>query len=114
MKQVLLNKVAVVTGGAGILGSAFAKELARVGARVAIMNRTAAKAQAVVDEIHAAGGVAMAVPCDVLDKNAVERAAEALKDKMGPCDILVNAAGGNNPTATSLKELFQPDVENPL
>ena len=114
MEKVLQGKVAVVTGGAGVLGSAFAKALAGAGAKVAIMNRTAAKAQAVVDEINAAGGEAIAVPCDVLDKAAVEKAATIIKDKLGPCDILINAAGGNQPTATSAKENYQTDVENPL
>jgi len=114
MEKVLQNKVAVVTGGAGVLGSAFAKGLARAGAKVAIMNRTAEKAQAVVEAIRAEGGEAVAVPCDVLDKVAVEKAAAIIKEKLGPCDILINAAGGNHPTATSVKEIFQPDVENPL
>jgi len=114
MEKVLQNKVAVVTGGAGVLGSAFAKGLARAGAKVAIMNRTAEKAQAVVAAIRAEGGEAIAVPCDVLDKVAVEKAAAVIKEKLGPCDILINAAGGNHPTATSVKEVFQPDVENPL
>ena len=114
MDQVLLNKVAVVTGGAGVLGSAFSKALAQAGAKVAIMNRSAEKAQVVVEAIQAAGGVAMAVPCDVLDKSAVERAAEIVKAKLGPCDILINAAGGNHPSGISAKEIFQPDVENPL
>ena len=114
MDQVLLNKVAVVTGGAGVLGSAFSKALAQAGAKVAIMNRSAEKAQVVVEAIHAAGGVALAVPCDVLDKNAVERAAEIVKEKLGPCDILINAAGGNHPSGISAKEIFQPNAENPL
>ncbi len=114
MDQVLLNKVAVVTGGAGVLGSAFSKALAQAGAKVAIMNRSAEKAQVVVEAIQAAGGVAMAVPCDVLDKSAVERAAEIVKAKLGPCDILINAAGGNHPSGISAKEIFQPDIENPL
>jgi len=114
MNQVLQNKVVVVTGGAGVLGSAFAKELARAGAKVAIMNRTAEKAQPVVDAICAAGGVAMAVPCDVLDKAAVEKSAAIVKEKLGPCDILINAAGGNHPAAVCAKEIYQMDCENPL
>ncbi len=114
MEKVLQNKVAVVTGGAGVLGSAFAKELARAGAKVAIMNRTAEKAQTVVDAIRAAGGEAIAVPCNVLDQAAVEKAAAVVKEKLGPCDILLNAAGGNHPSGVSAKEFFQPEVENPL
>ncbi|MHC1761143.1 MAG: SDR family oxidoreductase [Negativicutes bacterium] len=114
MTRELQNKVAVVTGGGGVLGSAFARALAEAGAKVAIMNRTTEKAQAVVDSIRAAGGVAMAVPCDVLDKTAVEKAALIVKEKLGLCDILINAAGGNHPLATSAKEVFQPDETDPL
>ena len=114
MEKVLQNKVAVVTGGGGVLGAAFAKELARVGAKVAIVNRTEEKAQKVADAIIAAGGVAIAVPCDVLDKAAVEKAANIVKEKLGPCDILINSAGGNHPSATSAKETMKPEVDNPL
>ena len=114
MNRALQNKVAVVTGGGGVLGSAFARALAEAGAKVAIMNRTKEKAQAVVDAIQAAGGMAMAVPCDVLDKTAVEKAALIVKEKLGPCDILINAAGGNHPLATSSKEVFQADETDPL
>ena len=114
MEKILQNKVAVVTGGGGVLGGAFAKELARVGAKVAIVNRTEEKAQKVADAIMAAGGVAIAVPCDVLDKAAVEQAANIIKEKLGPCDILINSAGGNHPSATSAKETMKPEADNPL
>lgn len=114
MEKILQNKVAVVTGGGGVLGGAFAKELARVGAKVAIVNRTAEKAQKVADAINAAGGIAIAVPCDVLDKAAVEQAANIIKEKLGPCDILINSAGGNHPSATSAKETMKPEADNPL
>lgn len=114
MEKVLQNKVAVVTGGGGVLGSEFAKALARAGAKVAIMNRTVATAQAVVDAIQADGGEAIAVPCDVLDKAAVEKAAAEILAKLGPCDILLNAAGGNHPAATSSKEIFEPAADDSM
>lgn len=114
MEKVLQNKVAVVTGGGGVLGSEFAKALARAGAKVAIMNRTVATAQAVVDAIQADGGEAIAVPCDVLDKAAVEKAAAEILAKLGPCDILLNAAGGNHPAATSSKEIFEPAADDAM
>lgn len=114
MEQVLQNKVAVVTGGGGVLGSAFAKALAQAGAKVAIVNRTEEKAKRVADAIVAGGGVALAVPCNVLDKAAVEQAAEVVKNKLGPCDILVNSAGGNHPSGISAKETMKPDADNPL
>ena len=114
MEKVLQNKVAVVTGGGGVLGSEFAKALARAGAKVAIMNRTVATAQAVVDAIQADGGEAIAVPCDVLDKAAVEKAAAEILAKLGPCDILLNAAGGNHPAATSSKEIFEPAADDSI
>jgi len=104
----LSNKVAVVTGGGGVLGSAFAQELAKAGARVAIINRSEDKAKRVADAITANGGIAIAIACDVLDKAAVEKAAAQVQDALGPCDILINAAGGNHPSATSAKEILGP------
>ncbi|EAX48872.1 short-chain dehydrogenase/reductase SDR [Thermosinus carboxydivorans Nor1] len=106
MSHNLHGKVAVVTGGGGVLGSAFAKELARVGAKVAILNRSEDKAKKVADDIAGSGGIALAIACDVLDKAAVERAAETVKNTLGPCDILINAAGGNHPAAITAQEVF--------
>ena len=74
----LKDKVAVVTGGGGVLGSEFAKALALAGAKVAIVNRSEDKAQRVADAITAAGGTALAVACDVLSPEAVEKAAAAI------------------------------------
>lgn len=110
MKFDLRNKTAVVTGGTGVLGSAFSEALAGAGARVVILARDIVKAQVLVDRIEAAGGTAHALSCDVLDVQAVARSADEVVKIFGPCDILVNGAGGNNPKATTIKERL--DVED--
>ena len=107
MKPDLTGKVAVVTGGAGVLSREFAKALALCGAKVAILNRTVSKAEDVVSEIRAMGGEAMAVGVNVTDKASVEAAHEAVLAAYGKCDILINGAGGNNPRATTDKEYFE-------
>ena len=102
----LSGKVAVVTGAGGVLCSEFAKVLARAGAKVALLNRTQEKAQKYADEINAAGGVAIAYGCNVLDKAQTYAVAEQVLADLGPCDILINGAGGNNPKATTDKEYY--------
>ncbi|MDE0837474.1 MAG: SDR family oxidoreductase [Kiritimatiellae bacterium] len=97
----LSGKVALVTGGGGILCSQMAKDLAASGAAVAVMSRTQSKIQAVADAITAAGGKAIAVSCDVLDRDALEAARERIESELGPVDILVNGAGGNHPLGTA-------------
>ena len=106
-KPDLTGKVAVVTGGAGVLCREFAKALALCGAKVAILNRTVSKAEDVAAEIRAMGGEAMAVGVNVTDKASVEAAHEAVLAAYGKCDILINGAGGNNPRATTDKEYFE-------
>ena len=90
----LKEKVAVVTGGTGVLGGAMAHGLAAAGAKVAILGRRAEKAEQVAEAIMAAGGEAMALPANVLDKENLDFARAALLDKWGTVDILINAAGG--------------------
>jgi NAD(P)-dependent dehydrogenase (short-subunit alcohol dehydrogenase family) len=104
----LKGKVAVVTGGSGILGSAMCRALAQCGARVAILGRDRAKAQRLADELTRDGAVARGVSCDVLDRAAVEATAREVEADLGPCDILVNGAGGNHPKGTSGLEAFDP------
>ncbi|HEV2122315.1 MAG TPA: SDR family NAD(P)-dependent oxidoreductase, partial [Chloroflexota bacterium] len=94
------GQVAVVTGGTGVLGGEMARGLARAGARVAVLGRRAAQAEAVAEAIIAAGGAAMALPADVMDSAQLSRARDRLLDRWGRIDILVNAAGGNQPAAT--------------
>ena len=103
----LTGKVVVVTGAGGVLCSAFAKVLARAGAKVALLDRNQEAAQKFADEITAEGGVAKAYVCDVLDKEVCYAVADAVEADLGPCDILINGAGGNNPRATTDKEYYE-------
>jgi len=94
------GQVAIVTGGAGVLGSAMAKGLAMVGVKVAVMSRTLSKVEETVKSIEAAGGIALALAADVLDRDQLKQAKDKLLAVWGRIDILVNAAGGNMPGAT--------------
>ena len=96
----LTGKVAVVTGATGVLGSEMARALARSGARVAVLGRREEKASRVAVEIEEAGGESLALPADVLDTGQLQDARDALIERWGVVDILVNAAGGNVPEAT--------------
>ena len=102
----LTGRVAVVTGAGGVLCSEFAKVLARAGAKVALLHRTETKARKFADEINAEG-VAKAYGCNVRDKTQVYEVAERVKNDLGPCDILINGAGGNHPMATTDKEYYE-------
>ncbi len=104
------GRVAVVTGGAGVLCREFCKALAFCGAKVAVLNRTLSRAEAVADEIRAAGGEAVAVPVNVTDPASVAKAHQTVLDIYGKCDILINGAGGNDPAATADDEFFSADT----
>lgn len=105
----LSGKVAVVTGAGGVLCSRFSKVLARAGAAVALLDLDLDAAQAVADEITTEGGRAIALRCNVLERSECDTAAAAVLGALGPCDILVNGAGGNNPAATTDGEYYAPD-----
>jgi NAD(P)-dependent dehydrogenase (short-subunit alcohol dehydrogenase family) len=96
----LTGKVAIVTGGTGVLGSAMAHGLAEAGATVAIMGRHQDKADDVTEAIRSAGGQALALCADVLDRDSLEKAKDRLLESYDQLDILINAAGGNMPEAT--------------
>ena len=104
------GKVAVVTGGAGVLCREFCKALAACGAKVAVVGRTLSKVEKVAEEIRAQGGEAIGVQADVTDHESVEAAHKAVLDAFGPCDILINGAGGNNPAATADDEFFSMET----
>lgn len=95
------GQTAVITGGSGVLGSAMALALAQAGARVAIISRRVEASQTIIEAIMAYGGTAISVACDVLDRDALERAEQQITDTLGSVDILINAAGGNQPQATT-------------
>lgn len=107
------GRVAVITGGYGILGSSMARSLAGQGAHVAILGRSAEKGQALAAELSALGTEACFVQADVLNREQLEAAKEQVMAKWGRVDILVNAAGGNQPGATigPDKTIFDLDPE---
>ncbi|MBT2653151.1 MULTISPECIES: SDR family oxidoreductase [Oceanobacillus] len=103
----LVGKVAVITGGSGVLCQAMAKELARQGMKIAILNRNVENGEKVAEEIIGHGGIAIAVGCDVLKEKHVKEAYKIVKKELGECDLLINGAGGNHPDAITDKEKFE-------
>jgi NAD(P)-dependent dehydrogenase (short-subunit alcohol dehydrogenase family) len=102
----LSGQVAVVTGGSGVIGGMFCKALAKCGAKVAVLGRSAENGKPVVDEIEAEGGEAMAVAANVMDKASLEAAKDAIIEKWGKINILVNCAGGAVKSATIPQDQF--------
>jgi NAD(P)-dependent dehydrogenase (short-subunit alcohol dehydrogenase family) len=107
------GKVAVVTGGTGVLGGAMAKELGRRGVKVAVLGRSEEKANAAVEHIRGEGGTAIAVTVDVVEQGSCEKAKDRIVSEFGQIDFLVNCAGGNHPdaTATPDKSFFELSPE---
>ncbi|MFN8457478.1 MAG: SDR family oxidoreductase [Anaerolineae bacterium] len=96
----LESQVAVVTGGTGVLGGMMAHGLARAGAKVGVLGRRREQAEATARAIEAEGGAALSLVADVLDREQLQAAREAVVKQWGRLDVLVNAAGGNRPGAT--------------
>lgn len=105
----LSGKVAVVTGGAGVLGGYWVDALAACGAKVAILDRDLSMAEKKAAEVVKSGGIAIGVEGNVLSKESLINAHILILDKFGPCDILLNGAGGNNPKGTTTKEYLYPE-----
>ena len=103
----LKGRVAVVTGGGGVLCGGFAKDLARQGVKVAVLDLRLDAAQKVADEIIAEGFEAIGVACNVLEKESLEAARAQINERIGTCDILINGAGGNHPSGNTTKEKYQ-------
>jgi citronellol/citronellal dehydrogenase len=88
------GSVALVTGGGTGIGRATARELARTGARVAVCGRRPEPLEAVRTELEAGGAECLAVPADVREPEQVERVVNAVLERFGAVDVLVNNAGG--------------------
>lgn len=105
----LNGKVAVVTGAGGVLCSTMAEALAECGAKVALLDLNGDAAKQSADKITTAGGIAKGYQANALEKDSLETAHMKILDDFGPCDILINGAGGNHPLATTDKEYFSAE-----
>lgn len=101
------KKVCVITGAGGILCSSFAKEMAKNGYAVALLDLNEEAAATVATEIEATGGIAKAYKTNVLEKACIEEVHDKILADLGKCSILINGAGGNNPRATTDHEIFE-------
>lgn len=101
----LSDQVAAITGGGGELCGMMARALAANGVKTAILDLREENAQAVADQINQAGGQAVAIGCDALNRQSIETAADRIESELGPVDILINGAGGNHPQATTKPDL---------
>ena len=106
----LSNKVVVITGGTGVLGSAMSMALAQSGAKVAMIG-ISEDADGLVDKIEKAGGTARVFLGDVTKKAEMERVKKEVNDAFGSVDILINGAGGNSPKGTTDDERFEGELE---
>lgn len=112
-KTDLTGKVAVVTGGGGVLCSEFSLALAECGAKIAVLDLYEEQARATADKINQSGGFAVPYACDVLKKENIIEVKDKIIADFGRVDILINGAGGNSPKATTDNEyLSESDLES--
>jgi NAD(P)-dependent dehydrogenase (short-subunit alcohol dehydrogenase family) len=97
----LSGKVAVITGGAGVLCTAMGAALAEVGVKIAVLDMNAEAAESLAIKLRSANAEAIGIACNVLEKESLEAAAQTVITKFGHIDILINGAGGNKPQATT-------------
>ncbi len=106
----LKDKVCVFTGASGVLGSAMVEALCEQGAKVALIARNKDKLQGLTDSMTQKGYQAMPVSASVTDKDALLAAREEIEKAWGPCEVLINCAGGNSPDGTSKAEVMTPET----
>ena len=108
-----MSKTIVLTGAGGVLCSTLAKALAKEGHKVAVLDLKKDAADKVAAEINTLGGAAIGVMANVLEKPSLEAAKKEVNEKFGPCDILINGAGGNHPLGTTSNPHFiEEDLNN--
>ena len=107
MSSELSNKVAVITGGGGVLCSTMALALSEQGVKIAVLDLRVESAEKVADQINQKGGKAIGVAANVLDINSLKEAHEKVVNALGPCDILINGAGGNHPKGTTSNSFLE-------
>ncbi|MDV7138218.1 SDR family oxidoreductase [Maribacter sp. TH_r10] len=95
------KKVIVLTGAGGVLISALAKAFAKEGHKIAVLDLKKEAADKVAEDINSHGGTAISVVANVLEKDSLISAKKEVNSQLGPCDILVNGAGGNHPLGTT-------------
>ena len=110
----LKGKVCVITGGAGVLGSAMVRSMASVGMRIAIADINKEVADKVAAEIASEFGTeVVGIEANVLDKSSLETAKAEINEKLGDIEILVNGAGGNSPKATTkVEQMLEENLNN--
>nr|WP_298991044.1 SDR family oxidoreductase [uncultured Polaribacter sp.] len=108
-----MSKIIVLTGAGGVLCSTMAKALSEQGNKIAVLDLREEAANKVAEEIKAAGGDAIGVAANVLEKDSLEKAKQVVNDVFGKVDILVNGAGGNHPLGTTSNPFFaMEDLKN--
>ena len=107
------GQVAVITGAGGIICGELAKEMAKKGVKVALLDLFVDNAERIAEEIRISGGDAIAVKANVLERESLEEARKVVLEKYGRVDILVNGAGGNKPqaTVTADQDFFHLDLD---
>lgn len=109
MKNNLKDKVAVITGAAGVICSSLAKGLAEAGVKTALLDINKEAVEKLAKEIQDQYGTpSFGVGASVLDKESLLQAKKEINEMFGPIDLLINGAGGNSPLATTGVEQFQP------
>ena len=106
----IAEKIVVITGAGGVLCREFARAIAADGAKVALVNRSFEKVERLAHEIVSNGGVAMAYQMDVQDKVGLQSVRHSINELWGPCDILINGAGGNMSKANTTVEYHEMEA----